>query len=472
MGTYGGDEVAALVLSVGHTWTQAGYAGEDTPKSIFPTSVGWIDSPPEADQGDDADNAEDTQMEDVSQSATEGGSGNNINNKVADGGDSAPQQSVGVGVVPKKKKKTIRGKYYVGDGEISCWRPNMEIKSPLKDGLVEDWDALEQIWDHAFLKRLRCDTTEHPLIITESAWNTREIREKLTELAFEKYNFPAFFVAKDAVMTAFAAGRPHALVVDSGGDMTSVVPVYDGYVLRKGIMRQSLGGEVLSEQVLQQFQANNVDVVPQYLVAKKSPVEPGQKPVVTLKDRPATPSFHKMMQMRVIHDYKESVCQVSESTYNEQNINARPQKPYELPDGYNLNFGADRFKIPEIMFNPKDFLKNPTPEQENFVGLPRLIFNSAQSCDIDFRPTLFSNVVLTGGNTLFPGFADRLHWELNSIPHSYKVKLHAPGNTVERKCGSWLGGSIMASLGTFHQLWISRKEYDETGASIVNKKCV
>ncbi|KAI7822146.1 actin family, partial [Gamsiella multidivaricata] len=402
------DEVAALVLSVGHTWTQAGYAGEDTPKSIFPTSVGWA----------------------------------------------------------------VRGKYYVGDGEISCWRPDMEIKSPIKDGLVEDWDALEQIWDHAFLKRLRCNPAEHPLIITESAWNTREIREKLTELAFEKYNFPAFFVAKDAVMTAFAAGRPHALVVDSGGDMTSVVPVYDGYVLRKGIMRQALGGDVLSEQVLQQFQATNVDVVPQYLVAKKSPVGPGHKANVVLRDRPATASFHKMMQMRVIHDYKESVCQVSESTYNEQNILARPQKPYELPDGYNLNFGADRFKIPEIMFNPKDFLKNPTPEQENFVGLPKLIFNSAQSCDIDFRPTLFSNVVLTGGNTLFPGFADRLHWELNSIPHSYKVKLHAPGNTVERKCGSWLGGSIMASLGTFHQLWISRKEYDETGASIVNKKCV
>lgn len=70
------------------------------------------------------------------------------------------------------------------------------------------------------------------------------------------------------------------------------------------------------------------------------------------------------------------------------------------------------------MFNPKEFLKNPTAEQENFVGLPKLIFNSAQSCDIDFRPTLFGNVVLTGGNTLFPGFADRLHWELNSIPHS------------------------------------------------------
>jgi len=200
------DEVAALVLSVGHTWTQAGYAGEDTPKSIFPTYVGWVDTPPEADKGDDADNSEDTQMEDVSQQQSgENGASNSIHGKDADGGDVPPSQSVGSGTAPTSatpKKKVVRGKYYVGDGEVGCWRPNMEIKYPMRDGLVEDWDALEQIWDHAFLKRLRCDPTEHPLIITETAWNTREIREKFTELAFEKYNFPAFFVAKDAVMTA------------------------------------------------------------------------------------------------------------------------------------------------------------------------------------------------------------------------------------------------------------------------------
>lgn len=199
------DEVAALVLSVGHTWTQAGYAGEDTPKSIFPTSVGWVDLPPEADKGDDADNPEDTQMEDISQAGENGVSDNNIHGNNADGGDVPPSQSVGNSRTNGSTlavRRKVRGKYYVGDGEISCWRPNMEIKSPMKDGLVEDWEALEQIWDHAFLKRLRCDPREHPLIITETAWNTREIREKFTELAFEKYNFPAFFVAKDAVMTA------------------------------------------------------------------------------------------------------------------------------------------------------------------------------------------------------------------------------------------------------------------------------
>lgn len=128
------DEVAALVLSVGHTWTQAGYAGEDTPKSIFPTSVGWVDLPAEADQGDDADNSEDTQMQDVTQDGASASDSNHIGKKDADGGDVAPQP-VGAGVVPSKKKITKRGKYYVGDGEISCWRPDMEIKSPMKDGL-------------------------------------------------------------------------------------------------------------------------------------------------------------------------------------------------------------------------------------------------------------------------------------------------------------------------------------------------
>jgi actin-related protein len=68
--------------------------------------------------------------------------------------------------------------------------------------LVEDWDGFEELWKAAFLQRLRIDPTEHPLLCTEPAWNPTEKREKLVELAFEKFNFPAFYVAKDAVMSA------------------------------------------------------------------------------------------------------------------------------------------------------------------------------------------------------------------------------------------------------------------------------
>jgi len=101
--------------------------------------------------------------------------------------------------------------------------------------------------------------------------------------------------------------------------------------------------------------------------------------------------------------------------------------------------------------------------------LPALISASINSCDPDLRQVLLSNVVLSGGGSLFSGIADRLHNELNRIfPHA---KIHAPGNPIERRYAGWLGGSILASLGTFHQLWISKEEWQEHGKSIVGQRC-
>ncbi|CAG8472502.1 4464_t:CDS:2 [Cetraspora pellucida] len=457
MSTFGGDEVSALVLDVGSCWTRAGYAGEDTPKAIFPTSYGYI---PET-ETEVPNIDEDTIMKNEDGDAT-GGESSNI--------------AFAENALNKKEK----GKYIIGDAEVAAWRPNMEIRNPLVNGLVQDWDALEKIWDHA-LNRLQVDPTEHPLFVTEAAWNTREIREKLTEIAFEKYQVLAFYVAKNPVLSAFATGRPTAVVLDCGANTTSCVPVVDGYVLKKGIYKQPIAGEFMSEQIMQQFQKLDINVVPHYLIAKKTVVEADQPANVVFRDRPnTTESYHKYMQMRVIHEFKESVCQVFESTYNELVIAARPMKSFEFPDGFNTSFGVQRFDVPEILFNPPKFIiqpDRPSFDTKSLLGVNQMIYNSVLACDIDLRPLLLNNIILTGGTTLLPGFADRVNYELSMmVPGAFfliqmKIKLHAPGNTIERKCSSWLGGSILASLGTFHQLWISRKEYDDHGAMIVEKKC-
>ncbi len=49
-----------------------------------------------------------------------------------------------------------------------------------------------------------------------------------------------------------------------------------------------------------------------------------------------------------------------------------------------------------------------------------------------------------------------------------QIKIIAP---PERKYSVWIGGSILASLSTFQQMWISKEEYDESGPSIVHRKC-
>lgn len=100
-------------------------------------------------------------------------------------------------------------------------------------------------------------------------WNVRPKREKLTELMFEKYNIPAFFLCKNAVLTAFANGRSTGLVIDSGATQTSAVPVHDGYVLQQAIVKSPLAGDFITAQCRQMFEERNIEIVPPYVIASK-----------------------------------------------------------------------------------------------------------------------------------------------------------------------------------------------------------
>ena len=97
---------------------------------------------------------------------------------------------------------------------------------------------------------------------------------------------------------------------------------------------------------------------------------------------------------------------------------------------------------------------------------------SAGMCDGDIRPALYSSVVLTGGNSLVQGFSDRLSRDLSSrTPGSLRLKMIAANGTVERRFGAWVGGSILASIGTFQQMWMSMQEYQEAGKAQIDRKC-
>ena len=96
-------------------------------------------------------------------------------------------------------------------------------------------------------------------------------------------------------------------------------------------------------------------------------------------------------------------------------------------------------------------------------------FQSIMKCDVDIRKDLYSNVVLSGGTTMFTGIGERMTKELTALaPSTMKIKVVAP---PERKYSVWIGGSILSSLSTFQQMWISKGEYDESGPTIVHRKC-
>ncbi|RKF83445.1 actin [Golovinomyces cichoracearum] len=318
------EEVAALVIDNGSGMCKAGFAGDDAPRAVFPSIVGR-----------------------------------------------PRHHGIMIGMGQKDS--------YVGD-EAQSKRGILTLRYPIEHGVVTNWDDMEKIWHHTFYNELRVAPEEHPVLLTEAPINPKSNREKMTQIVFETFNAPAFYVSIQAVLSLYASGRTTGIVLDSGDGVTHVVPIYE--------------------------------------------------------------------------DFEQEIQTASQSSSLE--------KSYELPDGQVITIGNERFRAPEALFQPSVLGLESG-------GIHVTTFNSIMKCDVDVRKDLYGNIVMSGGTTMYPGISDRMQKEITALaPSSMKVKIIAP---PERKYSVWIGGSILASLSTFQQMWISKQEYDEAGPSIVHRKC-
>lgn len=280
------EDVETLVIDNGSRWIKAGFAGHDAPCAVFPSVVGL----------------------------------------------SRYRTSTVMPVMSTLKQK------YAGDEAIAK-RGLLTLNYAIKRGIT-DWDNMETLWHHAIIEELRVKSDECAVLITEPRLHPKQDREKMTQIMFDTFRVRALYVANSAVLALLASGRKTGIVLQSGEDITHVVPIFEGHALNSATCTLELGGKHLTD-----YLAKLLDEYHYFTAGTYS-------------------------DMEIVRDMKEQRCYAATGGPEDYETNAI----YELPEGGQFNLGDTRFKCAEVLFNPKLL-------GINSFGIHDLIHTAISKCD-------------------------------------------------------------------------------------------
>jgi len=405
-----------VVLDFGSLVTKAGFCGEDTP-TTFPTLVGLKD-------------------EDETPSKTSDLSEDTVN-------------------------RTFSAGY-----EAQKNRSKLTLINPVKRGIVEDWDAMEKLFEFAFDEVLDVLPESTPVLIADSPRNTKENRERIVKLLFEKFRVESCYVAMDSVLSLFSSGRTTGITVESGEDLTSAVPIFEGYALRHSIEHLDVAGSALSNFLFHKLSSkslelsrfDHMDLVWYFFFNTH------------IHTHTHTHTTHQVRQI------KESFCEILlDFDGTKKKSMASFLKEYELPDGQVIAVSqrscwecGEALFFPSTILGKSDSVMSRSSAYEG-RGITEITTRALLHCDTELRQVLYEEIVPTGGTSMIPGFSKRLESEIRGLaPPSSQVCVNPDS---QRKYAAWIGGSMMSSLTTFADMEISKQDFDDNEGKCVHQKC-
>ncbi|KAK2716728.1 hypothetical protein QYM36_007018, partial [Artemia franciscana] len=260
----------------------------------------------------------------------------------------------------------------------------LTLEYPIQHGIVTDFEAMEQIFQHIFHQELCIDPEEYPVLLTEAPFNPEAKRNTMIKMLFEKFNIPQLRVEKAPILSLLDMRKKTGIVVDCGDDVTHVIPVYDGNILLKDCSSVNLGDRDVKNHLRSTLMKSNrgVDFKSDTLYHIQE-----KKCLVALDFEKEMASFHEQSWWRKRKISKEN--------------------SYKLPDGKVITIGNESIRSTEVLFQPSLFGKRG-------FGITEALYDSIMNVDIRFRDTLSSNIFFIGPIIKYPGFAERIRKDIPS----------------------------------------------------------
>ena len=343
----------------------------------------------------------------------------------------------------------------IGD-EIIGFRSLLELSHPVTEGIITDEEDLFKLWDYTLTQKMGIeDPSEKKIIVTEAPLNPISNKIKIFEILFEKIGVGAINIEPQAKCSLFAEGIDTGIVLDSGDGVTHCIPVSDGAILKHNIERMDIAGRHITEYLVRLLQKKGY-------------------------------AFNSSADFDFVRELKEKYCFVSNDIENDRRLERETSfynSYHLLPDETRIRISDEKFEAPEILFNPSLIGKE-------YDGIPYMMMKSINSCPIDSRKGLYSGIVLSGANTLFPGFASRIENEIKKLYKETALKLAKEKkikininviDSPKRKYSVFIGASIIANHYNTEgneDYWITRDEWlecedtgDYTKENLIKNKC-
>uniref|UniRef100_A0A7N0USI6 Actin-related protein 7 n=1 Tax=Kalanchoe fedtschenkoi TaxID=63787 RepID=A0A7N0USI6_KALFE len=325
---------------------------------------------------------------------------------------------------------------HVAQDEKSHFLPT-EVKTvdPVVRGFVNDWDAIEDLLHHVLYSGLGWEIgNEGQILFTDPLCTPKAIRERLVQMMFETFNISGLYASEQAVLSLYAVGRISGCTVDIGHGKTDIAAVIEGAVQHIASKRFEIGGIDLTKLFAQELLKANPKVNLDIAEAER------------LKE-------------------KYSRCAEDEIAYEKTN-QCKIEK-HILPDGQMIKIGRERYTVGEALYQPSMLGLEA-------YGIVEQLVRCISTVSSENHRQLLESTVLCGGTVSMSGFEDRFQKEANLCSSAVRPSLvlspeYMPENLS--KYSAWIGGAILAKVVFPQNQHITKGDYDETGPSIVHRKC-